>query len=253
MNRKSKIYVLVLIWAAIVLQLFINASINREDKMVEQVMSEGVDNLVEGSVKAYAYYGDEVLTEQAKELIVKNLAKELSVVSGYDIEHKQDGENETTALIKLGEQGDTKIKVISLGRVDEYGQRIRENYIMTEIRLKGAAGTAAYEYKEILDEIYNSLGMDANTNVYLCSQVKGELAKSEMDEQIDEFLNNMDAVQIERVEFDEVTCVYGYCRNIDEYVYQDNNRVNVNIAFSYDKAQDITYIHKAVPFVDKSF
>lgn len=253
MNKKTKIYVLVLIWAAIVLQLFINSAINREDKMVEQVMAQGVDNLVEGSVKAYAYYGDEQLSGNAKELIAKNIAKELSVTSGYEISHKQDGENETTVLTKLGALGDTKIKIISLGGSDEYGNQITENYIMTEIKLKGPSGSAANEYKEIVDTLYTNLGMNANTNMYLCSQVKGELTESEMNEQINEFLENMSAIQIERVEFDDVICVYGYTRNIDEYVYQDNNRVNVNIAFSYDEVEDITFVHRAVPFVDKSF
>lgn len=253
MNRKSKIYVLVLIWAAIILQLFINSAVKEEKRMVEQVMSQGVDNLLEGTVKAYAYYGNEELSVSVKELIVKNLAAELSVVSDYDITHKEDGDNETTTLTKLGAQGDTKIKVITLAGTDEYGQQTRENYIFTEIKLKGAVGAAADEYKEMVSDIYERLGMQANTNVYLCSQVKGQLTDEEVTQEIEKFLSDMNATKIETAQFDNVTCVYGYCRNIDEYVYQDNKRVNVNIAFSYDSEQDVTYIHRAIPFVDKSF
>lgn len=253
MNRKSKIYLLVLIWAAIILQLFINASINRESKMVEHVMSQGVDNLMEGTVKAYAYYGDEELSQSSKELIVKNLADELSIVSGYEISHKEDGDNETTTLTKKGAQADTTIKVITLASTDEYGEKTYENYILTELTLKGSAGSAADEYKEIISDIYKELGMEANTNVYMCSQVKGQLSDNEIKQETEAFLDNMDANEIETAKFDGVTCVYGYCRNIDEYVYQGNNRVNVNIAFSYDAEQDVTYIHRAVPFVDKSF
>lgn len=32
MNKKSKIYLIALIWSAVLLQLFINASVNREKK-----------------------------------------------------------------------------------------------------------------------------------------------------------------------------------------------------------------------------
>ena len=67
MNKKSKIYVLVLIWAAALLQLFINSSINREENMVEQVISYGTDNLYESTVKAYAYYGNEVISTDKKD------------------------------------------------------------------------------------------------------------------------------------------------------------------------------------------
>lgn len=38
-----------------------------------------------------------------------------------------------------------------------------------------------------------------------------------------------------------------------EYVYQNDYKVNVNIAFTYDEAEDITYIHRGLPFIDKSF
>lgn len=253
MNKKSKIYVLVLIWAAILLQLFINSSINRESRMVEQAMSEGGDNIMEGCVKAYSYYSSDEFSEGARETIVKNVAKEIELVSGYEITHKNEGSNKVTTLSKLGQQADTTIKVITLKNTDEYDQSITENYILTEITLKGSNATAIDDYKEKLTEIYESLGMEVSTNVYIKSQVKGQLSKTEMKQQTEKFMDNMDAKEIETMEFDDVTCVYGYCRNIDEYVYQNKNRVNVNIAFSYDEEQDVTYIHRAVPFVDKSF
>lgn len=253
MNTKSKIYVVVLIWAAALLQLFINASVNREEKLVEQAMSMGVENLTESRVKAYAFYGNQTLTPQKKELMTTKLASSLGIVSGYEITHKQDGENETTKLCKRGAKGDTEIKVITLAVTDEYGQTSAENYIMIEIALKQDAGTAAYEYKEKLIDLYMGLGMKANTNIYLCSQIKGKLAQSEVDAQVAAFMEEMDANQVQRDTFDDVICVYGYSRNIDEFVYQNMNRVNVNIAFSYDAEEDITYVHRAVPFVDRSF
>lgn len=253
MNTKSKIYVVVLIWAAALLQLFINASVNREEKLVEQAMSMGVENLTESSVKAYAFYGSETLTPKKKETMAAKLASSLGIVSGYEITHKQDGENETTKLSKLGARGDTEIKIITLSVTDEYGQTSAENYIMIEIALKQDAGTAAYEYKEKLIDLYEGLGMKANTNIYLCSQIKGRLAQSEIDEEVAAFMDEMDANQVQRDTFDDVVCVYGYSRNIDEFVYQNTNRVNVNIAFTYDAEEDITYVHRAVPFVDRSF
>ncbi len=253
MNRKSKIYVLVLIWVAVLIQLFINASVNREEKLVEQAMSLGVENLTESSVKAYAFYGNEALSPKTKETMGKRLAESLGIVSGYEIAHKQDGENETTRLIKLGANGDTDIKIISLCSTDEYGQNVQENYIMIEIALKQDAGSAVYDYKEKLKELYEGLGMEVNTNIYLCSQVKGKLTESEMEAQIETFMEEMDAKQVQYDTFDDVVCVYGYSKNIDEFVYQGVNRVNVNIAFTYDETEDITYIHRAVPFVDRSF
>lgn len=255
MNRKTKIYILVLIWAAILLQLFINSSIDREKKMVEQVMSEDISNLSEGTVKAYAFYGDDNLSVANRESMVKNIAKNLGITNGYGVVSKKDetANSDITTLTKYGEQADTAIKVITLHTTDKYEQENTENYVMVEINLKGSNGTSAYAYKKKLADIYDKLGMNANTNIYLLSQEKGRLIDEEIDDYIDRFLEETNATEIDRTEFDNVICIYGYSRDIDEFVYQNNKRVNVNIAFSYDAKEDITYIHRAVPFVDKSF
>lgn len=253
MNSKSKIYVLVLIWAAALLQLFISHSVNREEKMVEQAMSDGINNLTESSVKAYAHYGDQELTEGARALIARNIASELGITSGYEISTRVDGENSTTELKKNGKYGDTKIKIISLVAENKYGELVNENYIMVEIDLKGTACASADSYVEELEELYKSLGMDPNTNVYTCSQHPGVMTEQEMNQEIDEFLESMDASEVERVTFDGVTSCYGYSGNIDQYVFQGDEKVNVNIAFTYDEEEDVTYIHRAIPFIDKSF
>ena len=253
MSSKSKIYVLVLIWAAALIQLFISHSINREEKMVEQAMSDGVNNLTESSVKAYAHYSDDELSDEARVLIVRNIAGELGVTSGYELNQRVDGDNHTLELKKYGKHADTKIKVISLVEENKYKELVNENYIMIEIDLKGNACSMADTYVEELEELYKDLGMDANTNVYTCSQHPGEMSEQEKKQEISQFLESMDASQVELVSFDGVSSCYGYSSNIDQYVFQGDEKVNVNIAFTYDEEQDVTYIHRAIPFIDKSF
>ncbi|MBR3832994.1 MAG: YwmB family TATA-box binding protein [Lachnospiraceae bacterium] len=253
MNKKSKIYLIVLIWASVLLQLAINNSIDREKQMVEQVMSQGVENLVEGSTRAYAYYGDQELSDEVKEEMVKSLAKKLGVTTGYEVTHLDIQAGRTTTLAKLGQNGDTTIKVMSIIGEDEYQQTTIENYVMVELKLKGAAAKHAGDYCDRLREIYKDLGMNPTTNIYLCSQLKGELVSSQKDEKVAEFLESTNAKTVEAVEFDNNYLVYGYSKNIDEYVLQDDEKVNVNIAFQYDPAEDVTYIHMGVPFVDRSF
>jgi len=253
MNKKSKIYLIVLIWAAALLQLAINNSINREKMIVEQAMSQGVENLISGSTKAYGYYGDQELSKPAKESMVKSLAKKLGITSGYEISCDNIRNGRKTTLTKLGKQGDTTISVITLDVKDEYGQPGVENYVMVELSLKSSAAKTTSSYCDELREIYGELGMNPTTNLYLCSQEKGQLLESEMEQYVEDFLTNTNAKVVETMEFEDNYLVYGYSKNIAEYVFQDDEKVNVNIAFSYDKNEDVTYIHMGVPFVDKSF
>ena len=194
-----------------------------------------------------------ITASDKKEAIVKHLANEISLETGYEVYSKETENSAITTLEKKGAQADTTIKVISLIGKDDYGQTVHENYILMEIILKGSAGSTAYTYKDTLDTLYKDLGMTPTTNIYMCSQTKGELTESEMENIVSSFLESVDANEIERLTLDNTLCIYGYSKNIDEYVYQNDKKINVNIAFTYDSAEDITYIHRGIPFIDKSF
>lgn len=252
MNKKTKIYVLSLIWGAIAVQLLINTNICREKVMVTQVMTREDENVISSEVKAYAYYGNEVLSNENRLKIVKKMASKLGIISGYDISMEEDNDRNVVTLKKKGSEGDTCIRLVSSMKADKDNQEIN-NYITMEVLLKASNSDKAYMLKQDVSKIYKSLGMKANANIYICSQRKGTLSEVEIGNEVSNFMKDMNAKEIERVDLDNTICVYGYSRDIDEYVYQGDSKVNVNIAISYDENEDVSYIHRAVPFIDKSF
>lgn len=253
MNMKKKLYIVVLIWAAVALQIFITKRIDRESQMVTQVMSDGVENVTAAEVKLYAHYGDEPMTGAAREKILQRVGEKLGIVSGYDIIAGIEGENISTTFVKKGENGDTTIRLISMEQTNADGSTTQENYLMTEIALKNQSTENIYRCKEQLDQIYADLGLSGSSNLYLCSQEKGRMTEDEMKKATADFFETMHAKKRNEIELQDTLCIYGYSDNIPEYVYQNDHKVNVNIAFTYDEAEDITYIHRGLPFIDKSF
>lgn len=175
MSTKKKLYIVVLIWAAVALQIFITKRIDRESQMVTQVMSDGVENVTAAEVKLYAHYGDETMTEAAREKILQRVGEKLGIISGYDIITSTEGENTSTTFVKKGENGDTTIRLISMEQTNADGSTIQENYLMTEIALKNQSTENIYRCKEQLDQIYTDLGLSGSSNLYLCSQEKGRM------------------------------------------------------------------------------
>ena len=253
MNTKKKLYIVVLIWAAVALQIFITKRIDRESQMVTQVMSDGVENVTAAEVKLYAHYGDEPMTGAAREKILQRVGEKLGIVSGYDIIAGIEGENTSTTFVKKGENGDTTIRLISMEQTNADGSTTQENYLMTEIALKNQSTENIYRCKEQLDQIYADLGLSGSSNLYLCSQEKGRMTEDEMKKATADFFETMHAKKRNEIELQDTLCIYGYSDNVPEYVYQNDHKVNVNIAFTYDEAEDITYIHRGLPFIDKSF
>jgi hypothetical protein len=248
MNKGMRIYLVCLVWVAALVQLYINSKVDYEKNMVQDVFAAELDELCQGSVTAYGYYGNAPMTEEKRELIAANIAEKLGVTEDYVIENRSTDDGEVSVLEKTGEQADTKIRVISLDN--------GEIYLHARIDFKGTASGAAYEYKTVLSELYSDIGVEATTNLYLVSQRKGELDEEEKQVLIDEFLESLDAGLVLSIGSDDgvegTTLVYGYSKSIDEYVWQNDEKVNVNIAITYDETEDVTYIHRGIPFVDKS-
>ena len=253
MNTKKKLYIVVLIWAAVALQIFITKRIDRESQMVTQVMSDGVENVTAAEVKLYAHYGDEPMTGAAREKILQRVGEKLGIVSGYDIIAGIEGENTSTTFVKKGENGDTTIRLISMEQTNADGSTTQENYLMTEIALKNQSTENIYRCKEQLDQIYADLGLSGSSNLYLCSQEKGRMTEDEMKKATADFFETMHAKKRNEIELQDTLWIYGYSDNVPEYVYQNDHKVNVNIAFTYDESEDITYIHRGLPFIDKAF
>ena len=145
------------------------------------------------------------------------------------------------------------IKVIQTKTEDKYGQQETGNYVLTEITLKNTASKQVNAFKKELENMYGDLGMSTNVNEYIRSQKKGMLSDDEMDEIVEEFLKEMNAKKVSEGEVNGAKCIYGYSKSVDSYVFENEDKVNVNIAFSYNEEEDVTYIHRAVPFIDKSF
>jgi hypothetical protein len=249
MSKGMRIYLVCLVWVAALVQLYINSKVDYEKNMVQEAIATETGELCQGSVTAYGYYGDVTMTEEKRNMIAEKLAAQLGVMEDYALSVRSTEDGELSVLEKTGEQADTKIKVISLNT--------GETYLHTQIDFKGTACSAAYEYKKLLAELYGDIGVDATTNLYLASQRKGQLDEDEIQIITDDFLESLDAGQVLEIGPEDgiagTTLVYGYSRAIDEYVYQNDEKVNVNIAITYDETEDVTYIHRGVPFVDKSF
>lgn len=172
MSTKKKLYIVVLIWAAVALQIFITKRIDRESQMVTQVMSDGVENVTAAEVKLYAHYGDETMTEAAREKILQRVGEKLGIISGYDIITSTEGENTSTTFVK-------RVKWRYDNPVDFDGTDKRRWFDHTgELSddrdcIENQSTENIYRCKEQLDQIYTDLGLSGSSNLYLCSQEKG--------------------------------------------------------------------------------
>ena len=78
-----------------------------------------------------------------------------------------------------------------------------------------------------------------------------QLTKPEQLDKAKKLLGVMNGSVEEITVLDDVISVYGYSRNIDGFVWNNNKRVNVNVTFTLSEAG--TVVHVASPFYNECY
>ncbi len=251
MSKKGKIYIIALLWAIVSIQIIVNKTAKKEDEIVEAFnISNSVP--INSTIDAYGLFGKMYLSQETKENMLVNLAKELGITEDYTIENTSIQGYEKSVLRKEGKYGNTTIQIVTSGIGDEISVTDQEQYILISVELFNDINSAG-KIKENINSIYKNIGIDNTTNTCLKGSINGELTDSKKVEMVNKLLKAMNAEEVVSSTMENTYNVYGYTKNDDNFVYQMGEKVNVNIAITYDSEEDITYIHMANPFINKSF
>lgn len=197
----------------------------------------------------YGYFGDMYLSDKTKETMLKNIANQLGITKGYNIVKETKVDYSNTKLIKEGKAANTTISLVTMEKTDK---REYEQYILVSVKMSdGVRGVDNLETE--INNVYRDIGMDNTVNVYLKVSVAGKMSSEEKDNLVAQILEVADAKEVYREENNSMYSVYGYTRYREGYVYQQEEKVNINVAISYDPDKNISYIHVASPFINKSF
>lgn len=244
MQKKASVYIFVLIWTVVAIQMLVNLNLKQDDQIVEAFhVVKSVP--VESDVEAYGYFGNMTLTDTQKEQMLINLAKQFGITEDYELTAFEGDGFSKTCLLKDGKFGKTDLQIISMDASQV------EHYFFVQIRLYNDVEKVLY-YRNLLEDTFANIGMTANTNIYLEGEIAGTLTMEQKDWLAKEFLNAMEAKEVTGNRGATLYTIYGYTENEKEYIYQEGEKVNVNLAITYDEKENKTYIHMAVPFISKS-
>ena len=251
MRKRAAVYIFILIWMVVAMQLVVNATMVKDDQLIE-AFSVVRTIPVESDVEAYGYFGDMYLSEDTKEQMLVNLAKKLGITEDFTINSVEGESYAKSQLLKDGAFARTDLQVISINTQDANGEDILQQYFYATIKIYNSVEHILY-YRDLLEDTFSGIGMKADVNIYLAGEMEGELDKNKKEWLVTSFLEAMEAKEVYGNRTKDLYTIYGYTKNEREYVYQGGEKVNVNIAVTYDKDKNRTRIHMAVPFITKSY
>lgn len=251
--RRTKItlYIAMVLWIAVATQMFVNRVFREEVKITEAFVKTNTDEM-QSSIEIAAQYRSGVLSDEEKKTLICDLAAKMGLTIDKEISVWEEGARSEYYYYKRAKKATSEIKVISVLEEEEE-LSVMKNYIIVRLSIQeGIAGID--QYKSILEKAFNeqkvtdmqvTLKYEGNQDGDMTSEQKHEVAQLLVDELQGE-------IALEYDEGDMYT-VYAYTGMLKEYVTSMDNKINIQIAISYNEVTNKTRITLATPILNDNW
>lgn len=138
-------------------------------------------------------------------------------------------------------QAHSLIKVVFLEGPEAY-------YICAEVTLAGENATATAAFQSVLYRAAENIGLkEITSTLELCGEYDGEIPLAKKDEVTDLLLSELYAQPVYENRQNANYTVYAYTGAVEDYIVVEKKKINVQVAFYYDRKADRTEVVLASP------
>ena len=118
---------------------------------------------------------------------------------------------------------------------------------------KKSSNTVNGEKAANKDEEVSTSIISQNLYMVIKGKIYGEIDKGQENKIAKGILKSFRAKEIFNGQNDEHMNVYGYTEILSDYVAIGSDKININIAFSYNEKENITYVYVGSPIVNYDY
>jgi hypothetical protein len=250
-RTKVTLYIALVLWVAFATQVIVNRIFLDDFKITEAFVKTETAEM-QSSLEVVAEYKTGFLSENDKKELILQLAESIGLTVDEDIAVWEDDSRCEYYYYKKAKKATSEIKVVSLEQEENDSVKMK-HYII--VRLSILQGIQSIDqYKTLVDNALNhmqikekqiTLQYEGNREGNLTNDQKREIARSLVDELQGE-------IAIEYDEGDMFT-VYAYTGMLNDYVSTMGNKINVQIAITYNELTNKTRITLATPILSESW
>lgn len=250
-RTRITLYIVAVLWVAVATQVFMNRVFKQEIQITEAFVKSDTEEM-KSSLELVANYKSGILSDNDKKDLIQKLADSIGLIIDDDISTLEEGTRSEFYYFKKAKKASTEIKIVSVDQNDKDALET-QNYII--IRLSVLDGIKNIErYKKLLENGMKDLDVkdkqitleyEGNKEGNLSSKQKKEIASMLVKELQGEIA----------LEYDEgdIYTVYGYTGLLNEYITSAGNKINIQIAITYNELTNKTKITLATPVLNESW
>lgn len=225
---------------------------DKTDVKFLKVFAATVDDTagIEGHVEISASTNNKYESREEKEEALKEMAEKFGVKDDYSIKNTKEDSVNRTMLTKYFKKAVLSISIADIACAGEKEETMQ--YIFWELKLEENLDKIL-EYREKICKEITQMNMTPVSNISLSSNFSGKVSREKKDSITKQLLDCMKARVVEEDKGEDTYVVYGYSPEVRESISYTDEKLNLNITFDYDKEQDETYLHLAMPYMKCSY
>ncbi len=260
-NKKMRflLSIVILLWIAVGAQIIANRLFSREGNILSAFVTTN-SGLMESTLEVTAEYGNQYLTVEDKNSLISYIATGLGVKTDSEFRTYENENRQEVVFTKQAARAQTTIKVVTLKNtetMDAFKQNLEKKvgitqYVMVRIVIYEDANNDILKFKNTVEEIYKNLNITENQiseTLQLCGAFAGNLLLDTKNKMADKMIDSLEGVVVYENREDELYTVYAYTGLLREYITVNESKINIQVAMTYDEANNYTKIYLATPII----
>lgn len=238
--KKIWVAFIVLLWGVAGFQIIQGKAAAEENKIIQVFHTVGSEQKT-SMVEYYGTYDNEYLPIEKREALLRDIAQKLGITRGLETDRTFEEKRQEISLTKKAKHAVTTLRFIT----NEEGKEIKQ-YMIASITLDKDM-ESAQAHKKKLEKILDEYTKDSRSSANVIGTYEGKLDLDERNEVADGILGDMGARIVTEHRDMQLYTIYAYTTYVSDFVMQEDQAVNVNIAMRYNEEEDKTYVYVATP------
>ncbi len=238
--------------SAILIIHFAGTDTSYSDTVFNNIKNSGNFEQLDCSLKSNTYLGNYYIEPDKKEEIILSLAKKLNISGNYSIVASDSPGHTYTIFTCNSNNLCAEIKLTTIMQTINEVDVSLSQYIYVQLDFHKIPDNIA-RYKYTLKSCLQDLGYCNDVFIDFHGIIKGAVDFADTKKLCNSIALKLNGKITDNVVLNNSYSVYGYSDSIDDYIKCDGNKINFNIAFSYDENSDLTEFFLSSPIINSDY
>ncbi len=245
--KKIFAYVIVIVVGVLLMRGVQTSSIEGSKKFVE-AFADTTFQLNEAELNIWGEYMPKYMQMTEIGEVVKAAASSLGIEGVTPVIEESDTKK-TYTLTKTALEATTRVQFVEIiSPVD--GQTYQaKNYLIVNLVLHNKCQSITY-FQELLGDYFAKLEMRPTIGLTITASKSGAVSENKAKAIMTQLVQALNG-EVKSVYFeDELKSVYGYTKDVEDYVTANGEKINMDLSVTYNELEDKTYLYGAIPVIN---